>query len=128
HFVTIPVFTVDTTATAPTVTIPASGVTINAPTYTIQGTATDNFQLAKVQVWKDTNNDGLIDNGETVAGSQVVSGTSASFSISVPLTQDAANNFKVIVTDAAGNVSAATAVPTVTEDSTAPPAPTITSP
>src|SRR5207244_4074044 len=127
HFVTLSVFTVDTTTTAPTVTIPPSPIIINANNYTIQGTATDSFQLAKVQVWKDTNNDGLIDNGET-AYSQTVTGTSANFSSSVPLTQDAANNFKAIVTDAAGNVSTATTVPTIAEDSTAPPAPTVTSP
>ncbi|TMQ30653.1 MAG: hypothetical protein E6K70_23835, partial [Planctomycetota bacterium] len=34
----------------------------------------------------------------------------------------------MIATDAAGNVSAATAVPTITADSTVPPAPTVTSP
>src|SRR5262249_54346566 len=124
HFVTLSVFTVDTTAPAAlTVSTPPGPVIINASSYTIAGTVTDNLQLGLVQIWVDSNGDGKIDNGETVAGSQTVAGTSASFSISVPLAQNAANNFKVIATDAAGNVSAAVTVPTITEDSTAPSAP-----
>jgi hypothetical protein len=118
HFVTLPVFTVDTTAPATaTVTNPASPISINAANYVIAGSVTDNLQLAKVEVYS----------GTTLVGSQTVSGTSASFLISVPLTQGQANNFQVVVTDAAGNTSTAS-VPTITEVSTAPLSATVTSP
>ncbi|TMQ30654.1 MAG: hypothetical protein E6K70_23840 [Planctomycetota bacterium] len=79
HFLTLSVFTVDTTApAAPTVNIPPGPIVINASNYTVTGTVTDNFQLALVQIWVDSNGDGKIDNGETVAGSQILTGTSAS--------------------------------------------------
>ena len=112
NFITLPVFTVDTTPpAAPTVTSPPGPVTTNSSTtYTIAGTATDNAQLAKVQVFS----------GTTVVASQTVSGASANFSIAVPLVANQANNFTVVVTDAAGNVSASTTVPTIVDDSIAP--------
>src|SRR5262249_61441 len=74
--VTLPAFTVDTTApAAPPVTNPPAPVTINAASFAIAGTATDNVQLAKVEVYS----------GSTLVGSQAVSGTSANFFIAVPL-------------------------------------------
>ncbi len=41
----------------------------------------------------------------------------------MPLTPNAANNFLVTATDAAGNQSPATVVPTITQDSIAPVSP-----
>jgi hypothetical protein len=107
-FVTLPVFTVDTTAPAlATITNPPGPITVDASSYVIAGSVTDNLQLAKVQIYS----------GSTLVGSQTVSGTSAEFSLAVPLTQNQANNFQVVVTDVAGN-SSTTSVPTITEQST----------
>src|SRR5262249_43485885 len=91
HFVTLTVCTVDTTApAAPAVTSPSSALTINASTYTIRGTAEAN---ALVKVWLDGNNNGAVDAGEAVVGSQQLGGGASAFAISVPLAQDAANHF-----------------------------------
>src|SRR5207249_1156154 len=78
----------------------------------IQGTAEAN---ALVQVWVDVNNNGVKDAGDTPAGSQQLAAGATAFSVSVPLTSNAANHFLVTATDAAGNTSAAAAVPTITE-------------
>src|SRR5204863_192475 len=96
-------------------TSPPSAITINANTYTISGTAEAN---ALVQVWQ----------GGSVVGAQQLTGGATSYSLSVPLTQNAANSFTVTAADAAGNLSALATVPTITEDSTAPGVPTITDP
>ncbi len=101
-----------TAPVAPTVTAPAAPVTVDAGTFTIVGTAEVG---SLVQIYRDTNGNGKLDTGETVVGSQQLGATSAGFSISVPLTQNAANNFLATSTDGAGNESAATLVPTITE-------------
>src|SRR5207244_2160137 len=101
---------------------PPAPVTINADTYAIFGTAEAN---ALVRVWIDANNNGVKDAGETLAGSQQLSGGATGYFIRVPLSQDAANHFIVTATDAAKNESVAAGVPTIAEDSTAPRAPTI---
>ena len=120
----VPTITEDSTApAAPVVTGPAAATTVNAATFTITGTAEAN---SLVQVYIDVNNNGSIDAGDTVAGSQQLTGGATAFSISVPLAQDAANNFVVTATDAAANESAAADVPTVTDAT--PPQPPVTPP
>jgi hypothetical protein len=110
-------YTLDRTPpAAPTVTSPASAVTVNAATFAVTGTAEAN---ALVRVYRDLNNNGVIDGSDAVVGSQQLSGGATGYSITVPLTQDAANNFLVRAFDAAGNLSPLADVPTITEDSTA---------
>ena len=122
----VPAITEDSqTPTAPVVTDPAAAVTLNADTYAILGTAEAD---SLVKVYVDANDNNQVDAGETLAGQQQLSGGGTAFSISVSLTQDAVNNFVVTATDAADNVSAATDVPAITEDSQAPAAPVVSDP
>ena len=122
----VPTITEDSTAPAlPVVTGPAAPTTVNAATFNIAGTAEAN---SLVKVYRDVNNNGAIDGGDTVVNQQQLAGGATAFMISTPLLQDAANTFVVTATDAVGNVSSAADVPTITEDSMAPAAPTVTSP
>ena len=116
----------DTTApNAPTVTSPASATTVNADSFNITGTAEAN---SLVQVYSDANNNGMIDGADAVVASQQLTGGATMFSISTTLTQDAVNDFTVTAKDAAANESSPANVLRITEDSTAPNAPTVTSP
>ncbi len=96
--------------------IPGDGNTSD-PTLVISGTAEAN---SLVTVYVDANNNSQVDAQEAVAGEQQLSGGATIFSITVILTQDAANNFVATATDAASNVSPAADVATITEDSQAP--------
>jgi hypothetical protein len=122
----VPTVTEDSTApNAPVVTGPAAAVSVNAPTYTVTGTAEAD---SLVTVYVDVDSSGTYTLGDTVAGSQQLTGGATAYSIVVPLTQDAVNRFVVTSTDAAANESAAAVVPLITEDSTAPAAPVVTGP
>ncbi len=122
----VPTITEDSQApAAPVVTIPGAATTANAASYLIQGTAEAN---SFVRLYVDVNNNGLVDDGEALAGQQQVTGGGTAFAISVALLQNAENNFAVTATDAAGNVSPPADVPTITEDSQAPVAPLVTIP
>lgn len=122
----VPAITEDSQApAAPVVANPTSPVTANAATYLIEGTAEAD---SLVTVYVDGNNNSRIDSGEAVAGRQQLSGGASVFSVSVRLVRGAANNFVVTATDAAANVSATADVPTIVEDSQAPPAPAVTDP
>ena len=110
--------TIDTLSPAiPVVSSPSGALYVNAANHSITGTAAAN---ALVRVYSDLNNNGLIDGSDALAGSQQLSGGGTTYSVSVPLPQDAANNFLVRATDLAGNNSSLADVPTITEDSTAP--------
>ncbi len=74
------------------------------------------------------NDNGTIDGGDSVVGTQQLAAGATAFNISTPLAQDAVNNFLVTATDAVGNQSTLTDVPTITEDSTAPTGLIVTSP
>ena len=104
----------NTAPAAPIVAVPAGPVTVNAATYSIQGSAEAD---SLVRVYVDANNDGI---GESVAGSQQLTGGGMTYAVLVDLAQDAANDFVVTATDAAANESPAADVPTITEDSTTP--------
>ncbi len=124
--VALPTVTEDSTPPpAPTGTLPGLASTVNATTYTLTGTAQAG---SLVQVFGDANGDGSIDDGEVVVGFLQLAPDQTSYSITVPLAANALNNFLVTSTDAAGNRSAPVVVPTITEDSTPPPAPTGTPP
>ena len=122
--VDVPTITEDSTAPAdPVVTTPGSAITVNAATQTIAGTHTENG--VTVHAYADANNDGVADN-TTSLGSATV--TANAWSFSVNLTQDNTNNFVVQAEDNAGNISNDIDVPTITEDSTAPADPVVTTP
>jgi len=105
---------VDTTPpAAPTVATPAAAQTVDADSFAITGTAEAG---SLVRVFVDADGDGVLDAGETtLAGSQQLAAGATSFSITVPLTQNAANEFVVVARDAAGNVGSAADVATLTE-------------
>ena len=122
--VDVPTITEDSTdPVSPVVTSPSGSVIVNSASQTLSGTHTENG--VTVYAYADNNNDGVADN-TTSLGSSTVSGNSWSFSVS--LTADAANNFVVQAEDGAGNVSSDVDVPTITEDSTDPVSPVVTSP
>ncbi|MBN9522998.1 hypothetical protein J0H58_31545, partial [bacterium] len=81
-----------------------------------------------VTVYVDADGSGTYTPGDTVAGTQQLTGGATTFSITVPLTQDVANLFVVTSTDAAENESLSVMVPLVTEDSTPPVAPAVLMP
>ncbi|WP_272149914.1 T9SS type A sorting domain-containing protein [Tenacibaculum aiptasiae] len=120
----VPTITEDSTSPAnPIVITPSGAITVNAATQTISGTLTENGVI--VNAYVDANNDGTADN-TTSLGSATVSGNAWSFSVN--LTADTANNFVVQAVDNAGNTSSDVDVPTITEDSTNPANPIVTTP
>jgi hypothetical protein len=115
---------VDTTAPViSVVTDPAQAVFVNAANYQIKGTHSE-IGLT-INLYTDTGNDGTAD-GAVLAGAVV--DADGNWSLLQPLTADTAHNYVVVAEDAAGNISAAVDVPTITEDSIAPGAAVITSP
>jgi hypothetical protein len=123
----VPTITQDSVAPAsPVVTDPATAISLSATAYNIQGSAEAN---ALVKIYSDTNNNGIVDAGENMVASQQLTGGATAWAISTPLTSYVANNFVATATDAAGNASTATDVPTIT-DTTLPPTnpPTVTAP
>jgi len=109
----VPAITEDSTApAAPVVTSPSAPTTVNAATAVVSGTAVAG---SLVRVYNDANGNGAIDPGDAVVGSQQLADGATNYSVTAPLTPDAANHFLVAAADAAGNVSAPAVVPTVTE-------------
>jgi hypothetical protein len=103
----------DTTPPAtPSVTNPSTGSSTRNNTYTITGTAEAN---SLVRVWVDANANGRKDAGESLAGSQQLSGGSTLYSVSVSLKRNSANEFVVTATDAAGNESQSADVATISQ-------------
>jgi len=96
----------------PVVTRPtgAVGVGRRVSTYTVKGTAE---AAALVRAWVDVNGNGLKDAGEPLAASAQLAAGATSWSLNVSLVRGV-NRFVVTGTDAAGNQSAARAVPTIT--------------
>lgn len=109
--------TVKAVTDAPTVTAPVVAITLNADNYSITGSAEAD---SLVRIYRDLNNNSQIDAGDDPVGQQQLTGGGTAFAIGVSLVQNAANNFLVTATDAAGNVSPPADVPTITEDSQAP--------
>lgn len=114
-----------TGTTPPVVTTPAAGVTVNAANFNIIGTAPAD---SLVRIYSDLNNNGLVDGADAVVGQQQLTGGATAYNISVPLTQDLANDFTATADDAALAESSAVNVPTITEDSTAPTGLVVTDP
>ena len=110
--------TVDRSAPAtPVVSSPNSSILTNAANVTITGTAEAG---SLVRLYRDADSSGTVSNGDTLVNSQQLVTGQTAFSISAALTANSTNRLVVTATDAAGNVSAARAVPTITQDSIAP--------
>ncbi|PPL00361.1 Ig-like domain-containing protein [Parapedobacter indicus] len=110
---------VDTKAPVePTVISPAASISVNADDYTISGVHAENG--VTVKLYLDADNNGVPDNA-LVLDAYVVTG--GGWSLNVPLVENTTNNVVIIAEDAAGNVSGAADVPTITEDSLPPAVP-----
>ncbi|MGI2154616.1 DUF4347 domain-containing protein, partial [Shewanella oncorhynchi] len=110
---------VDTTAPVdPIVTTPSSAMSTNQVTTLISGTHAEDG--VTISLYADVNNDGVADNATVLDDTIVVAGA---WTLSAALSTDSDNNFVVVASDAASNVSAPQNVPTITQDATAPVAP-----
>ncbi|WP_037457713.1 DUF4347 domain-containing protein, partial [Shewanella sp. HN-41] len=110
---------VDTTAPVdPVVTTPAGAISTNQATTLISGTHAE--EGVTISLYADVNNDGVADNATVLDDTIVVVGA---WTLSAGLSTDSDNNFVVIASDAASNVSTPQNVPTITQDSTIPVAP-----
>ncbi len=95
----------------PTLTSPSGPTTVNTATFAIQGNATAG---SLVQVYADTNGDGMIDDGEQVIGSEQLAPAATSYLVDVPLTSLVADNFLVTATAAPEVESLPAVVPPLT--------------
>ena len=96
----------------PVITDPTAPVSLDAPSYIITGTAQAD---SLVRIYSDLNNDGFVNGGDTVVGSQQLTSGGTSFSIAVTLTQGTANDFLATAEDAGNNESLPVDVPTITD-------------
>ena len=101
----------------PVVSSPNSAMLTNAANVTINGSAEAG---SLVRLYRDADSSGTVSNGDTLLNSQQLGTSQTGFSMSAALTANSVNRLVVTATDAAGNVSAARAVPTITQDSIAP--------
>lgn len=114
-------FALDNTAPVdPVVTAPVSAQTVDANTLAITGTAVAD---SLVKVYRDSNDNGAVDAGETVVQSQQLTGGNTAFSIDASLDQGTVNDFVVTATDAAGNESGAVEVASIIDTNPSPPPP-----
>lgn len=110
-----------TSIAPPTISDPTAALRVDQGTYAIQGTLP---QAAKngtaIQAYRDSNANGAYDPGtDVLAASAAVAKGSTAFSVTVPLQQDAGNQFFLVAAD--GKLrSAPVKAPLLTEDSTAP--------
>ena len=106
-----------TAPAAPNVSDPSGDSLTNTSSATIAGSA-DAGSLVKL--YRDADGSGTLSEGDTQVGQQQLGGSATSFSLNAGLTADAANRFLLTATDSATNESAASAVPTITQDATNP--------
>ena len=117
--VDVPTITEDSIApVAAAVTAPVIAVSVNTSTQLIEGTHSEDG--VTVELFADSNNDGVADNSTVLASAEVGIVTTGIWSFAAPLTTNTENNFVVIAKDKAGNVSTAVDVATITQDSVAP--------
>ncbi len=124
-------FTYDTTAPfAPEVENPGAPVTVNANIYKIEGIKKEPGIQVKVYVGeKVVAQEEISSNIQSISGggaepqcsfSALQGGGGFEWVLTVPLQQNAVNNFTATSTDCAGNESGRATVPAITEDSNAP--------
>ena len=106
-----------TAPSAPSISDPSGSGLTNSGSVTVAGSA-DAGSL--VRLYRDADGSGTLSDGDTPENQQQLGAGESSFSFSAGLTADTANRFLVTATDAVTNESAASAVPTITQDSTNP--------
>lgn len=117
--VDVPAITEDSIApVAVAITTPATVVSVSTSTQLIEGTHSEDG--VTVELFADSDNDGIADNSTVLASAEVGAVTTGIWSFAAPLTTNTENNFVVIAKDKAGNVSSAVDVATITQDSLAP--------
>ncbi|WP_185714237.1 Ig-like domain-containing protein [Rheinheimera mesophila] len=117
--VDVPTITEDSIApVAAAITAPVIAVSVNTATQLIEGTHSEDG--VTIELFADSDNDGVADNSTVLASAEVGTVTTGIWSFNAPLTTNTENNFVVIAKDKAGNVSAAVDVVTITQDSVAP--------
>ncbi len=107
----------ETPPAIPVVSSPNSAMLTNAANVTISGSAEAG---SLVRLYRDVDGSGTVSGGDTLMNSQQLGAAQTSFSMSAALTTNSANRLLVTATDAAGNVSDAKVVPTITQDSIRP--------
>jgi len=108
---------------APTVTTPSVPVTVSLASYSITGTAPVN---TTVEVFSASG--GIPVPGAPHVGSETLAGAATTYSITVALTPNSANQFVVMASDSLGNQSPSTVVPTITQGITTGIVPIVTNP
>lgn len=117
--VDVPTITEDSIApVAPAVTTPATAIVVSGVVQQVEGTHAEDG--VTVELFADSDNDGVADNSTVLASAEVGAATTGIWSLNITLTANAENNFVAIAKDKAANVSTAVDVPTMTEDSVAP--------
>jgi len=110
-----------TSLAPPAILDPTAAVRVDQNSYTIRGTLqTAAKNGTTISAYRDSNQNGVYNPGvDVLAASAAVAMKKTSFAVSVPLAQDANNQFFLILSD--GKLkSAAVKAPLITEDSTAP--------
>lgn len=74
----------------PTLSTPTQPITVDAPNFSVSGTAANN---ALIKLYKDANNNGVLDAGEQVVAQQQLSTTSNTFSLDVQLSSTGTEHF-----------------------------------
>lgn len=100
------------TPAAPVVLLPGAPEIVNQGTRGILGSATAG---SLVRVFRDVNNNNLIDPGEAVVGQQQLAAGATLYLVTVPLLEGTANNFLVMATTVNGD-SPVSDVPTITDE------------
>lgn len=106
-----------TAPAAPSISDPSTSNLTNAGSATIAGSA-DAGSL--VRLYRDADASGTLTEGDTLADQQQLGAGESSFSFNAALTANVENHFVVTASDTATNESTASAVPTITQDSTKP--------
>lgn len=106
-----------TAPAAPSVSNPSTSSLTNGATATISGSA-DAGSL--VRLYNDADGSGSLNEGDTLADQQQLGSGDSNFSFNASLAANSDNRFVVTAVDAATNESSASAVPTITQDSTGP--------
>jgi hypothetical protein len=105
----------------PTISDPSATIRVDQDAYTISGTLQQPARDGtSVRMYADTNRSGVYEPGsDALAGSAAVTAGETAFGVSVPLRQDAANQFFAVTVDPTGR-SGPRRVPLIAEDSTPP--------
>src|SRR5436190_22984726 len=105
----------------PSILDPTTAVRVDQSSYLIRGALKEAAKaVTNVSAYRDSNQNGIFDAGrDALASSTNIAKKSRSFALSVPLTQNANNQFFIVLKQS-GRSSSAAKVPLITEDSRPP--------